>query len=392
MTVRDLWEDRTKTEIAELRAKGAPRYQRRWRGPDRDAQGRLRQHKKNYPESKRAEAYLHDAEHAGNPTKVAIVRGSLTVATLMSRHLAAIADRAPRTVEANEYHASKVVQQFGDRVVNTITPTEVEIWSQRPEVAAESRKKQLEILRAAVKRGVRDKLVAEDFTDGLVVSLRRKERPHYSSEHLNALVAAAPSAVDRAFLILMGFMGLREEEARELKVGDASGGQVTVRDPKTNAGRRTLPIPARGRATIESLTAGRPAGAYLFESRRKAGHPVAKGFVNNVLDRCVTIANRTRAEKITTYSSHALRHTFAAIALSEAGANLLAVSRALGHARPSITLDRYGHLAPAGLEPLMDQVDAFIDDFTDPVDVDEVEEDLDDEVDEDDEGDDEDAA
>ena len=70
----------------------------------------------------------------------------------------------------------------------------------------------------------------------------------------------------------------------------------------------------------------------------------------------------------------------------------MAVSRALGHARPSITLDRYGHLAPAGLEPLMDQVDAFIDDFTDPVDVDEVEEDLDDEVDEDDEGDDEDAA
>lgn len=56
---------------------------------------------------------------------------------------------------------------------------------------------------------------------------------------------------------------------------------------------------------------------------------------------------------------HGLRHTFAAIALSEAHADLLAVSRAMGHARPSITLDRYGHLAPAGLAPLMTQIDAL---------------------------------
>lgn len=67
-----------------------------------------------------------------------------------------------------------------------------------------------------------------------------------------------------------------------------------------------------------------------------------------------------RDEPIPRYSAHALWHTFAAISLSEAGADLLAVSRAMGHARPSITLDRYGHLAPAGLAPLMARIDDVV--------------------------------
>lgn len=52
--------------------------------------------------------------------------------------------------------------------------------------------------------------------------------------------------------------------------------------------------------------------------------------------------------------------TPSAIALSEAGADLLSVSRAMGHAKPSITLDRYGHLAPAGLSPLMSKIDQVV--------------------------------
>ena|GEM_PF-6405099 len=76
----------------------------------------------------------------------------------------------------------------------------------------------------------------------------------------------------------------------------------------------------------------------------------------------MAVANQGRraADRIPVHSSHALRHSFATIALSEAGGNVLSVSRALGHARPSITLNVYGHLAPSGLEQLMHQVDGLI--------------------------------
>jgi len=40
---------------------------------------------------------------------------------------------------------------------------------------------------------------------------------------------------------------------------------------------------------------------------------------------------------------HDQRHTFASLALKH-GANLLAVSKQLGHARPSTTSDIYGHI------------------------------------------------
>lgn len=60
------------------------------------------------------------------------------------------------------------------------------------------------------------------------------------------------------------------------------------------------------------------------------------------------------------YSSHALRHRFAVSSLSEAHGILPAVSRALGHVRPLITLNFYGHMAPRGFNELMGQVSSFV--------------------------------
>lgn len=68
----------------------------------------------------------------------------------------------------------------------------------------------------------------------------------------------------------------------------------------------------------------------------------------------------SRDEPIPRLTVHGIRHTFAAISLSEAGADLLSVSQAMGHTRPSITLDRYGHLSKKGLAPLMSKIDALI--------------------------------
>ncbi len=90
---------------------------------------------------------------------------------------------------------------FGDRVVSTLDTTEIEIWSVRKGVAAETRKKDVEIMRASFKRGIRDRLVDLDPpTEGIVVSLGHRERPSYSSAQLMAIIHAASSDLDRALL------------------------------------------------------------------------------------------------------------------------------------------------------------------------------------------------
>lgn len=284
MSVHDLWKGLPKEEVARRRKAGAVRWQRRWHGPDRNAAGRLVQHKVSYPDSQKPQADLDDATQRNDPRAHALRLSSITVNTLMDRHLGAKRARAPKTVEADEYHASVVRESFGDRVVSTLDTTEVETWSQRDAVAASSRKKQLEILRAAIKRGVRDQLIEKDVTEGLVVKLTHAERPHWSSAELRAIIAAS-SDFDACLFRIMGFMGLREKEARLLRVDDVRGGRVIVRDSKTGAGLRTLPIPPSLRPSIDAFSAGRRNADWLFASSRKAGLPIAKGYANQVFRR-----------------------------------------------------------------------------------------------------------
>lgn len=365
MTVHDLWQGLSKAEIAHRRKAGRNRYQRRWReGVGRAA----KQRKQSYKEHQKVQADLDDANQRANPKAQKIRRSSVTVATLLERHLGAKADRAPKTVATDHYHSKAVRESFGDRYVSTLDATEIETWSQRTGTARSSRKKQLEILRAAIKRAMRDDLVDKDPTEGLVVSLGHKELPHYSSAELMTILSAASNATDRAMLSILGLMGLRCGEALSLLVGDVSGGVLSVKNSgsgsdttKTRASRRNLPVPAAVLPFLKTQAADRPKGDYLFASPRDPAMPRSEKYVSGALTRAVTAANRGRSEKIPRLTVHGLRHTFAAISLSEAKADILSVSRAMGHARPSVTLDRYGHLAPAGLSPLMAKIDDLVD-------------------------------
>ena len=53
---------------------------------------------------------------------------------------------------------------------------------------------------------------------------------------------------------------------------------------------------------------------------------------------------------------HHLRHSFAS-SLIAAGCSIVAVQRALGHAKPSVTLDVYGHLMPSDTDRIRSAVD-----------------------------------
>lgn len=152
-----------------------------------------------------------------------------------------------------------------------------------------------------------------------------------------------------------------------LLVGDLSGGQLSVKNSggatdttKTRASRRSLPVPKAVLPLLEQQAGDRPRSDWMFPSPRTAGQAIGKRYVSDAVTRAVARANQDRQEHVQRINVHGLRHTFAAIALSEAKADLLSVSRAMGHARPSITLDQYGHLAPAGLSPLMAKIDELV--------------------------------
>ena len=187
------------------------------------------------------------------------------------------------------------------------------------------------------------------------------------AEQLRAIINATRDDFDRALLGTLGLMGPRSGEARSLLVGDLRAGHLSVLNggsgtdtTKTRDSRRVLPVPALLLPWLTELAGDRPKSDWMFPSPRRKGAPIAKQYANQAFTRAVARANEDREEKIPRYSAHALRHTFAAISLSEAEADLLSVSQAPGHARPSITLDRYGHLSKRGLAPLMAKIDALV--------------------------------
>ncbi len=123
---------------------------------------------------------------------------------------------------------------------------------------------------------------------------------------------------------------------------------VFAERPKSDHGRRTIDLDAE---TVRNLRRHRAAQAerrlLIGEGWQDhdlvfcgaAGEPLNPGSVSRTFDR------RARKAGVAHIRFHDLRHSHCAHLIA-AGRNPKEISRRLGHASVSFTLDRYGHLMP----------------------------------------------
>ncbi|MET1011433.1 MAG: site-specific integrase, partial [Actinomycetota bacterium] len=189
---------------------------------------------------------------------------------------------------------------------------------------------------------------------------RHEIKPWSASETAQFLSAAEGDRLHAAF-VLMATAGLRRGEALglawrdlDLDQGTASvrralvlvGNVPTFNEPKTNAGRRSVPLAVQ---TVAALKAHRKrqaeerlAYADVFVDQgivfaREDGAPVHP---ERFLDAFHRIA---KAAGLRPTRPHDLRHGWASRAL-EAGVPVRAVQEVLGHASAMVTLDVYQHV------------------------------------------------
>jgi integrase len=178
-----------------------------------------------------------------------------------------------------------------------------------------------------------------------------------STDEVSRLVAVTPDRY-RALLLVMAFEGLRPGEAYGLRLDDLdfANGEMTVRRSLTNghsgptkSGQtRTLPmIPAPAMADELRFHLTRyPTDGYVFTT--DDGSPI-----NSESFRSQVFAPAAKAAKVNGgISPNQLRHHAASYWIGR-GANILQVSRLLGHKRPSITLDVYASLMPSSFDSLI---------------------------------------
>jgi len=146
-----------------------------------------------------------------------------------------------------------------------------------------------------------------------------------SRQEIRNLLAGVKNDKHRLLLSLAYGAGLRVSEVVRLRVADLDFGELTLRvnQSKGKKDRLTL-IPEKMLNDLKNLTAGKPAGDYVFESER--GGRLTERTAQIVFERARLAA---AIKKDATFRS--LRHSFATHLL-ENGTDVRYVQELLGHA------------------------------------------------------------
>ena len=207
-------------------------------------------------------------------------------------------------------------------------------------------------LQAMYRRLIRREVVLTNPTVDIELprSRRGRERilsPGESLDYLEALPIG-----ERALWATAFYAGLRRGELRALRVGDVDLARNELHvlrswdaveheiDPKSDAGRRTIPLVAILRDHLDGhlMRTGRTATDLVF------GRTPSDAFVPSTVR---SRANRAwEAACLEPIKLHECRHTAASILIDAGINNPKAIMEFMGHSTITETYDRYGHLMP----------------------------------------------
>ena len=135
---------------------------------------------------------------------------------------------------------------------------------------------------------------------------------------------------------------------------DLDRGRVTVVESVTRVGKELVPGPPKSHAHRSV-----PLAPFLVDELRPLLEGMGEedlvfaGADGSFLTSWAFRSKFDTARPFPALTPHDLRHTAASLAI-QAGANVKAVQRMLGHATATLTLDRYGHLFDDDLDRLAD--------------------------------------
>lgn len=167
----------------------------------------------------------------------------------------------------------------------------------------------------------------------------------WSLEEYNAFETALKEKYPKfvPFFHLLYYTGLRKGEARALTVNDLDIDnktimvtksmrkyQTSLKQPKTNAGYRIIRLDDK---TFELLKPLKSNEKYLFGDYK----PLNRSTISKAFDKSIEIA------KVKRIRIHDLRHSHASYLISN-GADVVAISKRLGHKSVNTTLEVYTHM------------------------------------------------
>lgn len=253
---------------------------------------------------------------------------------------------------------------FSDMELRTIRPTHVEAWVKSMTVTGHRQSKPLAVgtiktrfvnARSVFRAAIRDHLIAADPTEGVRLPRPRKREAAMTiptPQQVRTLLEAADERF-QAYIAVCAFAGLRLGEAAALRFSDVdflrrqlhvsrqvqrvTGGGVDIRLPKYGS-ERVVPVPDDLLKILSAHIELGHRGDWLFAG--SSDDPPHQNTIGHHWRRTA------RAAGVPGVRLHDLRHFYAS-GLIAAGCDVVTVQRALGHAKPTTTLETYSHLWPS---------------------------------------------
>lgn len=265
-----------------------------------------------------------------------------------------------RSLALYEQRWSVLEPEIGDKRVQSVTLHDIEVVLdalRMKGLSSWTRHGYRGVLSQIFKQAVRHKLIASSPMEGLkgTSPKRKKEIRVLTPVEVESLLAKAGAYRD--FLACLVYSGLRLSEALGLtwENVDTDNHRLNVEyqlspssrelpaervELKTDKSRRRVPMLGplslilAARYEAEKLSGFPAKTAYVFGT--KSGKPLNRNAIAKGMGEAARLAGIKGA------SCHSLRHTFASAALGD-GIDVSTVSRWLGHANATMTLDVYSH-------------------------------------------------
>lgn len=198
----------------------------------------------------------------------------------------------------------------------------------------------LTVFKAIMNRAFRDELVSDDTAWRRVKPFENADEPvtrFLTTDESIRLINSCPQDF-RQLVKAALFTGARYGELARLKVAEVNiDTRMIAISPEAKSGKkRFIPLSDEGLDFFQSAIVGKTGSAHVFE--RGDGRPWGVNHQIRLIKEACEIAHIEP-----TISFHELRHTYASL-LAQAGADLLTISKLLGHADTRITSRHYAHL------------------------------------------------
>ena len=226
---------------------------------------------------------------------------------------------------------------FMDKQVNQITKNDLMGWYldlSKKNWTASSKNQLLTLVKSIFRHG-------SDFYElknpAVVLKRFKKEKSDlqvWTPEQFKQFEETVDLTVYRTYFYFLYWTGCRKSEALQIRYDDFDGDRVHIRGTKTPTSDRWLLLNPKLLGALKRLRdASSAESPYLFGGKS----PLPVSTIDAAWKRYLY------RSKVTPIRIHDLRHSFASNAIAS-GANIVAVSKYLGHANVGITMQVYAHL------------------------------------------------